>query len=210
MSKNQGLFITLEGIEGVGKTTQIDYLGEIFRRSGRTVTISREPGGTSVGEAIREILLNGKDLDICEETELLLMFAARAQHLQRIIQPALQRNEVVICDRFTDASLAYQGGGRGIDAKRIHQLIDWLSCSVTPDLTVLLDAPVELGLTRAGKRGELDRFESETMEFFDAIRQAYLDIAKQEPQRVAVVDASLELEQVQEQIDELIQLRGLA
>ena len=209
MNKNQGLFITLEGIEGVGKTTQVDYLGEIFRRSGRTVTITREPGGTSVGEAIREILLNGKDLDICEETELLLMFAARAQHLQRIIQPALQRNEVVICDRFTDASLAYQGGGRGIEVNRIHQLVDWLSCSVKPDLTLLLDAPVELGLARAGKRGELDRFESETVEFFEAIRQAYLGIAKQDPQRVAVVDASLGLEQVQEQIDELVRLREL-
>ena len=210
MNKDQGLFITLEGIEGVGKTTQVDYVGEIFRRKGRTVTITREPGGTSVGEAIREILLNGKDLDICEETELLLMFAARAQHLQRIIHPALQRNEVVICDRFIDASLAYQGGGRGIEMSRIYQLVDWMTYSLKPDLTLLLDAPVEQGLARAGKRGELDRFESEAMEFFEAIRQAYLGIAEQEPERVAVVDASLELEQVQEQIDEIVRVRDLA
>ena len=210
MNKDQGLFITLEGIEGVGKTTQVDYVGEIFRRKGRTVTITREPGGTSVGEAIREILLNGKDLDICEETELLLMFAARAQHLQRIIHPALQRNEVVICDRFIDASLAYQGGGRGIEMSRIYQLVDWMTYSLKPDLTLLLDAPVEQGLARPRKRGELDRFESEAMEFFEAIRQAYLGIAEQEPERVAVVDASLELEQVQEQIDEIVRVRDLA
>ena len=117
-----GLFITLEGIEGVGKTTQIDFIGEIFRRKGRVVTITREPGGTSVGEAIRNILLNSKDLDISSETELLMMFAARAQHLKRIIEPSLARGEVLICDRFTDASFAYQGAGRGIARDKIQQL----------------------------------------------------------------------------------------
>ena len=203
----QGLFITLEGIEGVGKTTQVDYVAESFRRKNRTVTITREPGGTSVGEAIREILLQGKDLDICDETELLLIFAARAQHLRRIIEPALARSEVVICDRFTDASLAYQGGGRGIERARIHQLISWLDGCVKPELTLLLDAPVETGLARAGRRGELDRFESETVEFFESIRQAYLDLAKEEPKRLVVIDASLGFDEVQEQIDAVLRNR---
>ncbi len=203
----QGLFITLEGIEGVGKTTQVDYVAELFRRKNRTVTITREPGGTSVGEAIREILLQGQDLDICDETELLLIFAARAQHLRRIIEPALARNEVVICDRFTDASFAYQGGGRGIDMARIRQLIDWLDGCIKPELTLLLDAPVETGLARAGRRGELDRFESETVAFFESIRQTYLTLAEQEPQRMIVIDASLGLDEVQQQIDDVIQSR---
>lgn len=201
---NQGLFITLEGIEGVGKTTHVDYVAELFRRNKRTITLTREPGGTSVGEAIREILLQGKDLDICNETELLLVFAARAQHLRRIIEPALARNEVLICDRFTDASLAYQGGGRGIDMAKIRQLMDWLEGCIKPDLTLLLDAPVETGLKRAGHRGELDRFESEDVAFFESIRQAYLTLAESEPQRIHIIDASLEIEEVQEQIDEVI------
>ncbi|NKB37025.1 MAG: dTMP kinase [Gammaproteobacteria bacterium] len=203
----QGLFITLEGIEGVGKTTQVDYVAELFRRKNRTVTVTREPGGTSVGEAIREILLQGKDLDICDETELLLIFAARAQHLRRIIEPALARNEVVICDRFTDASLAYQGGGRGIDMARIKQLIDWLDGCIKPELTLLLDAPVETGLARAGSRGELDRFETETIEFFELIRQTYLKLARQEPERLSVIDASLDFDEVQAQIDAVIRSR---
>ncbi|MFT5133270.1 MAG: dTMP kinase [Gammaproteobacteria bacterium] len=203
-----GLFITLEGIEGVGKTTQIDYVGELFRQNGKQVTMTREPGGTSVGEAIRDILLNSLDLDISKETELLLMFAARAQHVNRIIEPALARNEVVICDRFTDASFAYQGGGRGISRERIEQLKIWVQGDLQPDLTLLLDAPVEIGLARAGRRGEPDRFESETISFFESIRQEYLSMAKTESKRIAVIDATPDAETVQRQIHEILRSRN--
>lgn len=203
----KSLFITLEGIEGVGKTTQIDYLGELFRKQGRTVTLSREPGGTSVGEAIRTILLDRTDLDISIEAELLMMFAARAQHIQRIIEPALARGEVVISDRFTDASFAYQGGGRGIPKEKIKQLQIWVQGDLQPDLTLLLDAPVELGLARAGKRSEPDRFESEAGKFFESVRREYLLMAKEEPARIVVIDAAQSYEQVQEQILQALQVK---
>ncbi len=201
---NKGLFITLEGIEGVGKTTQVDYVGELFRRNGNTVCMTREPGGTSVGEAIRNILLNSLDLDISNETELLMIFAARAQHLKRVIEPALARHEVVICDRFTDASFAYQGGGRGIAKEKIQQLKTWVQGEMQPDLTLLLDTPVEIGLSRAGNRGELDRFESETIDFFESIRQEYLSLAKAEPDRIVIIDATPDFEDVQIQIEETL------
>lgn len=205
---NKGLFITLEGIEGVGKTTQVDYLGELFRRNGNTVCITREPGGTSVGEAIRDILLSSSDLDISDETELLMIFAARAQHLKRVIEPALARHEVVICDRFTDASFAYQGGGRGIAKEKIQHLLTWVQGEMQPDLTLLLDTPVEIGLSRAGKRGELDRFESESIEFFESIRQEYLSLAKAEPDRIVIIDATPNLEDVQIQIEETMRAKN--
>jgi dTMP kinase len=204
MTEN-GFFITLEGIEGVGKSTQVNYLGELFRQLDRTVTITREPGGTLVGEAIRNILLNSKDLDISIETELLMMFAARAQHLHQIIKPALARNEVVICDRFTDASFAYQGAGRGIPKEKIKLLQNWVQGELHPDLTFLLDAPVETGLERAGKRSEPDRFESESMTFFNAVRQEYLKIAAAEPGRVVVIDATVDPAKVEKQIYSALQ-----
>ena len=205
---NKGLFITLEGIEGVGKTTQVDYVGKLFSRNGNTVCITREPGGTSVGEAIRDILLRRSDLDIWDETELLMIFAARAQHLKRVIEPALARHEVVICDRFTDASFAYQGGGRGIAKTKIQQLKTWVQGEMQPDLTLLLDTPVEIGLSRAGKRGELDRFESESIEFFESIRQEYLSLAKAEPDRIVIIDATPDLEDVQIQIEETMRAKN--
>jgi dTMP kinase len=208
MMKEQGIFITLEGIEGVGKTTQLDYVAEFFRQAGRNVTITREPGGTSVGESIRSILLERKNLDICTDTELLMMFAARAQHLQQIIRPALQRNDVVISDRFTDASFAYQGAGRGIEKKKIEQLQDWVQAELRPEITFLLDAPVEIGLERAGKRSEPDRFESESMNFFNAVREEYLTIAKDEPERVFVIDATLSCDNVQHQISTVLKKLG--
>jgi dTMP kinase len=204
MTEN-GFFITLEGIEGVGKSTQVNYLGELFRQLDRTVTITREPGGTLVGEAIRNILLNSKDLDISIETELLMMFAARAQHLHQIIKPALARNEVVICDRFTDASFAYQGAGRGIPKEKIKLLQNWVQDELHPDLTFLLDAPVETGLERAGKRSEPDRFESESMTFFNAVRQEYLKIAAEEPGRVVIIDATVDPAKVEKQIYSALQ-----
>ena len=204
----KGIFITLEGIEGVGKTTQVDYLGEALRQRGHTVTITREPGGTSVGESIRNILLNSLDLDISDETELLLIFAARAQHIARVIEPALARGEVVICDRFTDASFAYQGGGRGIADEKIQLLKDWVQKSLSPDLTLLLDAPVEIGMERADKRGELDRFESEDLRFFESIREKYLELAREETDRIVVIDASSDMENVQDQVDRVLSARN--
>ena len=204
-----GLFITLEGVEGVGKTTQIDYVGEVLRQQGSTVLITREPGGTSVGEAIRNILLNTEDLDICPETELLLMFAARAQHLLRVVRPALERGEIVLCDRFTDASYAYQGGGRKLEVEKIQQLEQWVQDELRPDLTILLDAPVEVGMARAGKRGKPDRIESEALDFFEAVRQEYLRRAREEPERIAIVDASEDYEAVQESIYRLLQEKQL-
>ena len=204
----KGIFITLEGIEGVGKTTQVDYVAEALRTRGHQVTLTREPGGTSVGESIRNILLNSLDLDISEETELLLMFAARAQHIQRVINPALARNELVVCDRFTDASFAYQGGGRGIADEKIELLKNWVQASLTPDLTLLLDAPVEVGMERADKRGELDRFESEDFKFFQSIRNKYLELAARETDRIVVIDASADLEEVQQQIEQTLAARN--
>ena len=203
----KGLFITLEGIEGVGKTTQVDYVGELFRRQGHSVTMTREPGGTSVGEAVREILLNSSDLDICDETELLMIFAARAQHLRRVIAPALANGDVVICDRFTDASFAYQGGGRGIKKEKIQQLQSWVQGKLEPDLTLLLDATQGTGLTKAGKRGELDRFEQEKNEFFEKVGSSYLELAEENPQRIAIIDACKNIEEVQGQIDAVLASR---
>ena len=195
-----GLFITLEGIEGVGKTTQLEFIAQYLQERGREVVTSREPGGTPVGEDIRDLVLDNKYTGMAADTELLLMFAARAEHIDKVIRPALETGKVVLCDRFTDASYAYQGLGRNISSERIYILEDWVQKSLKPDLTLLLDAPVKLGLERAAKRSEKDRFESETLEFFEAIRHCYLQIAKNEPQRVRVIDASLDLENVTNQV----------
>lgn len=190
MTKRTGLFITLEGGEGVGKSTQLKHVADWFLQQGREVVLTREPGGTRVGEAIRDILLRRDEVAIGREAEVLLLFAARAQHLAEVIRPALAKGEVVICDRFTDASFAYQGGGRGVSCQHIAQLEQWVQEGLRPDLTLLLDAPVEVGLQRAGRRGEADRFEAETVTFFQSVRDAYLDIARSEPERVVVIDAA--------------------
>ncbi len=190
MTKRTGLFITLEGGEGVGKSTQLKHVADWFLQQGREVVLTREPGGTRVGEAIRDILLRRDEVAIGREAEVLLLFAARAQHLAEVIRPALAKGEVVICDRFTDASFAYQGGGRGVSCQHIAQLEQWVQEGLRPDLTLLLDAPVEVGLQRAGRRGEADRFEAETVAFFQSVRDAYLDIARSEPERVVVIDAA--------------------
>lgn len=205
----KGLFITLEGGEGVGKTTQIDYVGEVFRKLGRNVTLTREPGGTSVGESIRSLLLTQSDLEIGAASELLLIFAARAQHIEKIITPALERNDVVLCDRFTDATYAYQGGGRGISKDKISQLEQWVQGELRPDLTLLLDAPVSIGIERAGKRSEPDRIEAETTRFFEAVRQTYLDRAREFDNRIAIIDAVPDYETVQQSIYETLQQRQL-
>lgn len=195
-----GLFITLEGIEGVGKTTQLEFVADYLQKQGREIVITREPGGTPVGEGVRSLVLDNKHTGMAADTELLLMFAARAEHIDKVIRPALEAGKVVLCDRFTDASYAYQGLGRNISTERISILEDWVQKGLNPDLTLLLDAPVEIGLDRAAKRSEKDRFESEALDFFEAVRNCYLEIAKNDPQRMKVIDASLDLENVKSQV----------
>ena len=197
---SRGLFITLEGGEGAGKSTNLAYARQCLERAGKTVVVTREPGGTELGERVRDILLHRGDLDISTESELLLMFAARAEHLAKVIHPALAAGKTVLCDRFTDATYAYQGGGRGIPAERIAAIEDWVQGSLRPDLTLVFDLPVEAGRARAGQRSEPDRFELESNEFFTRVRATYLARAAREPGRVRVVDASQNLEQVQRQI----------
>lgn len=195
----RGLFITLEGGEGAGKTTSIAFVRNFLEQAGKKVLVTREPGGTPLGEKIRALLLEGRE-GMHDETELLLMFAARAEHLARVVQPALAAGSVVVCDRFTDATYAYQGGGRGVAQARIAALEEWVQQGLRPDLTLLLDIPVDQGLKRAGQRSAPDRFEREAREFFERVRQAYLAIAAREPQRVKVVDASKDLVQVEQQL----------
>ena len=197
----KGLFITLEGGEGAGKSTQLAYVQQCLEKAGKRVLVTREPGGTELGEQIRALLLDHRQTAMDSDTELLLMFAARAQHLAERIRPALAAGDWVLCDRFTDATYAYQGGGRGIDTQRIAVLEDWVQGKLRPDLTLLLDLPVEVGLSRAGERGDLDRFEREQQAFFQRVRQAYRDRAAAEPQRYRVIDASVAIARVQAQID---------
>jgi len=199
-----GLFITLEGPEGAGKSTNREYLAERLREQGVDVLLTREPGGTPLAERIRELLLDPSDEPMAADTELLLVFAARAQHLQQVIRPALARGSVVLCDRFTDATYAYQGGGRGLSIERIAQLEQFVQGELRPDLTLIFDLPVEVGLARAAARGRLDRFEQEGRGFFEAVRQAYLQRAGQAPQRYRVLDAGQTLAQVQADIDALL------
>jgi dTMP kinase len=196
----RGRFVTVEGIEGAGKSTQIPYLVELLAEGGREVIVTREPGGTAVGEALRGLLLGTHHDPMCADTELLLMFAARAEHLARVIRPALGRGAWVLCDRFTDATYAYQGGGRGVAEERIGDLERWVQRGLRPDLTVLLDLPVAVGLARVRGRGAGDRFEQEATDFFERVRAAYLRLAGREPDRFRVVDASQSHEQVRQAI----------
>lgn len=186
---NDGFFITIEGIEGAGKSTQLAYIRSLIEAAGRRVIVTREPGGTRLGEQIRELVLKRDHVHIGIDAEILLMFAARAQHLEEVIRPALAAGQVVLCDRFTDASYAYQGGGRNMQQARIAMLEQWVQGDLRPDLTLLLDLPVEAGLARAGQRGAADRFEQEQQEFFERVRAEYLARAKAEPRRIRVIDA---------------------
>ena len=199
-----GLFITLEGPEGAGKSTNREYLAEGLRAAGIDVVLTREPGGTPLAERIRELLLAPSDEAMCADTELLLVFAARAQHLAEVIRPALARGAVVLCDRFTDATYAYQGGGRGLSPERIAVLEQFVQNGLQPDLTLVFDLPVEVGLARASARGRLDRFEQEGRVFFDAVRSTYLKRAAADPVRYRLVDAAQSLEQVQRALDVLM------
>jgi dTMP kinase len=200
MSQGRGQFITVEGGEGAGKSSNLAYVQSLLEAAGKPVLFTREPGGTPLGESIRELLLGHKHTGMADETELLLMFAARAEHLHRKILPALEAGIWVLCDRFTDASYAYQGAGRGIARERIAVLENFVQGDLRPDLTLLLDLPVEAGMARAGSRSAPDRFEKEALSFFDKVRQGYLAIAAAEPERVKVIDAAPALDQVQQQI----------
>jgi dTMP kinase len=193
-------FITLEGIEGAGKSTQLSVVRHLLEERGIPAITTREPGGAPVAERIRTLLLDSSCKGMATDTELLMMFAARAEHLARKIRPALERGTWVLCDRFTDATYAYQGGGRGVETARIALLEDYVQGALRPDLTLLFDLPAAAGLTRAGKRSAPDRFESETVRFFDDVRAAYLAIARAQPRRVRVIDAAPGVEEVTEQV----------
>ncbi|MES9941302.1 MAG: dTMP kinase [Candidatus Thiodiazotropha sp. 6PLUC2] len=196
----RGRFITVEGGEGAGKSSNLSFIRGLLEAAGKQVLFTREPGGTELGEEVRDLLLGHRHTGMADDTELLLMFAARAEHLQRKIIPALEQGQWVLCDRFTDASYAYQGAGRGLAKDRIKTLEQFVQGDLRPDLTLLLDLPVEIGLDRAGKRSEPDRFEKQEQTFFEQVRSGYLDIAASEPGRVKVIDASPALETVQQQI----------
>jgi dTMP kinase len=199
-----GKFITLEGSEGAGKSTAMQVLQEWAMQSGIDFVITREPGGTPLAEKIRGLLLDKNHASMADDTELLLMFAARAQHINELIKPSLAAGKWVLCDRFTDATYAYQGGGRGIAKERIAQLEQWVQGGLRPDLTLLLDLPVKQGLARAGQRGNLDRFEQEKTGFFERVRTAYLDRAKLFPDRYRIIDASQSIKAVQQQIQQVL------
>ena len=200
----KGKFITVEGIEGVGKTTNIDFIHQQLLAAGRDVVLTREPGGTPLAEAVRGLLLDPEYTGMDPVCELQLMFAARAEHLAKVVWPALEQGRWVLCDRFTDATYAYQGGGRGIDTGIIARLEDLVQGDFRPDLTLLLDVSVEVGLARAGKRGALDRFEQEKVEFFERVRNAYLEMAQRYPERYRVIDAGQPLELVQQHLAALL------
>lgn len=193
----RGKFITMEGGEGAGKSTNMHFVHELLRGAGKEGVVTREPGGTALGEKLRGLLLDKSGDPMAEDTELLLMFAARAEHLAKVIVPALEAGRWVLCDRFTDATFAYQGGGRGITLERIAALEQWVQRGLQPDATLLLDIPVELGAARVRNRGAQDRFELEKSEFFERVRAMYLRRAAQDPARFIVVDASVELTRVQ-------------
>lgn len=194
-----GKMITLEGVEGAGKSTQLVNLIDYLQQQGIPVIATREPGGTALGEKIRSVLLNDDGNKMALECEMLLMFAARAQHMQEVIKPALENGQWVVSDRFVDASYAYQSGGRGMDIKRIKQLEQWLLAGFKPDLTLLLDVSVAAGFQRIVSRGK-DRIEQESVEFFERVRNTYLQLAQSEPERIKLIDAAQPVDAVTKQI----------
>ena len=200
----QGLFITLEGGEGAGKSSNLGFIETWLRQAGKNPLMTREPGGTRAGEEIREILLHGKDLSLTAEAEMLLMFAARAEHLQQVVRPALAQGRIVVCDRFTDATYAYQGGGRGLPAERIAVIEQWVQGDLRPDLTLLFDVPIEVGLQRANRRSAPDRFERENIQFFERVRHTYLERARAEAGRIRILDASKSPAEVEQQLGRIL------
>jgi dTMP kinase len=200
-----GKFISIEGIEGAGKSTQLAFIENYLKQQGIKVIVTREPGGTVLGEQIRELLLSPRKEGMAVDTELLLMFAARAEHLEQVIKPAIQRGEWVISDRFVDATFAYQGGGRGISTERIKQISDWTLKDLQTDVTFLFDLPVELGQQRVISRKEnIDRFEQEKTDFFQKIRDCYLQRSLQEPNRIKVIDASKSITEIEIQLSSIL------
>jgi dTMP kinase len=209
MNEEKPLFISIEGGEGVGKSTNIAVLENWLLREQIPYCLTREPGGTPLAEKMRELLLGIDDENLVPAAELLLVFAARAQHLAEVIHPALARGDWVLCDRFTDATYAYQGAGRGLPVEHIQQLEQQVQAGLRPDITLLLDAPVEVGMARAGKRGELDRFETEERAFFERVRQCYLERAREEPGRFRVIDTDRTLQAIAAELeDTLLQIRA--
>ena len=204
---HDGLFITLEGIEGVGKSTAVETVAQAMREQGREVVLTREPGGTPIGESIRALLLTPESSAMAPTAELLLMFAARAQHLAEFIEPHLVAGRCVVCDRFTDATYAYQGGGRELDESFIAGVEALVHAHLQPDLTLLLDAPVEVGLKRARARGDTDRFEREEVVFFERVRSRYLARAAQFPLRFEVIDATQSLANVARELGRQLHAR---
>ncbi|HHC73039.1 MAG TPA: dTMP kinase [Thiotrichales bacterium] len=202
MIAHMARFITIEGGEGAGKSTQIAWLQQLLDEADIPHVTTREPGGTPLGEAIRGLLLGDRHAGMSDDAELLLMFAARAEHLAKVIHPALATGQWVICDRFTDATYAYQGGGRGVPEDRIAEMERWCQGDFRPDLVVLLDIDPAVGLERVGRRGEKDRFEREARPFFERVRATYLARARQVPERYLVVDASRSIEEVRATIRE--------
>ncbi len=201
---NKGFFISLEGGEGAGKSTQHRRIVEWLTSQGRTVVEAREPGGTPVSEQIRQVLLDTRNAGLNATAELLLMFAARSQLVQEVILPALTDGNVIVCDRFADASYAYQGGGRQLGAETVAKVEQLVLKDLQPDLTLLFDMPVELGMTRVAGRGEADRFEVESLKFFERVRKAYLQRAAANPQRFRIIDASQDQEQVWNQVEAIL------
>lgn len=200
----KGVFITVEGGEGVGKSTNIETIKNFLNKYSIEFVQTREPGGTLIAEKIRDVLLQDHEESFDSTAELLLMFAARAQHLNTHIKPALESGKWVLCDRFTDATYAYQGGGRQLDIALISQLENLVQHELRPDLTLILDLDPAIGLERARMRGELDRIEQEQLQFFEKVRQAYLEIANREPDRCAVIDASRDMEEVKSNVERVL------
>jgi dTMP kinase len=201
---NKGFFISLEGGEGAGKSTQHRRIVEWLTSQGRTVVEAREPGGTPVSEQIRQVLLDTRNAGLNATAELLLMFAARSQLVQEVILPALADGNVIVCDRFADASYAYQGGGRQLGAETVEKVEQLVLKDLQPDLTLLFDIPVELGMTRVAGRGEADRFEVESVKFFERVRKAYLQRAAANPERFRIIDASQDQERVWNQVETIL------
>jgi len=200
----RGKFITLEGGEGVGKTTNLNFIKDYLQQHAISVVVTREPGGTVLAEKIRHLLLDKDSEAISEHAELLMIFAARAQHIKHVIEPALAKGVWVLCDRFTDATYAYQGGGRNMRVSTIEWLENLVQGNLSPDLTVLLDAPVEIGIERARERGAFDRFESEKISFFEQVRRAYLLQAELHPERIKLIKANQPLADVQKALIDVI------
>lgn len=204
LNDSNGLFITFEGVEGAGKTTNIEYIAEKIKASGHEILLTREPGGTELSEAIRELLISKEYPEMHVTTELLLMFAARSEHLNKKILPAINEGKWVLCDRFTDATFAYQGGGRGISETTISTLETLVQGTLKPDFTFLFDLNAEIGLARAKNRGETDRFEQQHIDFFNRVRAKYLAMAEIEKHRYRIVNAEPDLRTVQIQISQLL------